>query len=145
MWRAAPVNRPEGRILGAQYVGVLGSGFTRYDLTVTSGMPKELLAGTGWRTGTVIHGLLLGEGDAAYAGSGGIAIMRGDAVDTKGAPLPTTVTIRTSPAGARVFDAGTFAWADGFAPPAIALGVSAASFDRFNRNLLTWLGFPPKG
>jgi hypothetical protein len=47
-----------------------------------------------------------------------------------------------SPAGARVFDASTFAWADGFGPPGTAVGVSVASFERFNRNLLAWLGFP---
>jgi hypothetical protein len=51
------------------------------------------------------------------------------------------VTIRTSPSGARIFNAGTFAWADGFEPARIDLGVTAASFDRFNRNVLSWLGF----
>jgi hypothetical protein len=71
--------------------------------------------------------------------------MDGRAKTPKGAPISTSVTIRTSPAGARIFSAGTFAWADGFEPPRIDLGVTAASFDRFNRNVLTWLGFPPGG
>jgi hypothetical protein len=92
----------------------------------------------------VILGLLKGEGDLVYPGSGGIAIMDGRAATPKGAPLTTSVTIRTSSAGARVFDAGTFAWADGLEPARINLGVTAASFDRFNRNLLAWLGFPPR-
>jgi hypothetical protein len=143
-WREPPLNRPEGLVFGAQYVAVLGNGFARYDDTVTAGMPPELIAGTGWQPGTVISGLLLGEGDLVYPGSGGIAIMDGRAATAKGAPLSTSVTIRTSPAGARIFNAGTFAWADGLGPAPIELGVSAASFDRFNRNVLAWLGFPPR-
>ena len=143
-WREAPLNRPEGVVFGAQYIAVVGNGYTRYDLTVTDRMPAELLAGTGWQAGTQIHGLLQGEADLAYPASGGIAIMDGHAALATGAPLATSVTIRTSPAGARVFSAGTFAWADGLEPARVALGVSAASFDRFNRNVLAWLGFPPR-
>jgi hypothetical protein len=142
-WREAPLNRPEGMVFGAQYVAVVGNGYTRYGLTVTDRMPAELLAGTGWQAGTEIRGLLQGEGDLVYPASGGIAIMDGQAALATGAPLTTSVTIRTSPAGARVFSAGTFAWADGLEPARVALGVSAASFDRFNRNVLAWLGFPP--
>jgi hypothetical protein len=141
-WRNAPLNRPEGMLFGAQYVNVLGNGFARYDYTVGAAMPAELLAGTGWQAGTVIRGLLLGEGDLAYRGSGGISIMDGHGVDPKGMPLATSVTIRVSPAGARVFDAGTFAWADGFEPAKVRLGITAGSFERFNRNLLAWLGVP---
>jgi hypothetical protein len=141
-WRDVPLLRPEGAVFGAQYTGVVGNGFQRADLVVDETMPRELLRGTGWRTGTVLHGLLLGETDAAFPGSGAIAIMHGIAVDKRGRPLPSQVTIRTSPAGARVFVASTFAWADGFAPPKTDIGVSAASFERFNRNLLAWLGFP---
>lgn len=142
-WREPPLNRPEGMVFGAQYVAVLGNGFTRSDFTVTDQVPPELIAGTGWRSGTVIRGLLQGEGDLVYPGSGGIAIMDGRAATSNGTPLATSVTIRTSPAGARIFSAGTFAWADGFDPARVDLGVAAASFDRFNRNVLTWLGFPP--
>ena len=141
-WRQTPLNRPEGLVFGAQYVSVLGNGHGRYDYTVTAEMPPELIAGTGWSPGTVIHGLLLGEGDVVYPGSGGIPIMTGAAVDPHGKPITTSVTIRTSSAGARIFDAGTFAWADGFVPPTTALGVSASSFERFNENVLAWLGVP---
>jgi hypothetical protein len=140
-WRQPPLNRPEGLVFGAQYVAVLGSGFVRYNYTVTAQMPPELIAGTGWRPGTVIRGLLMGEGDLVYPGSGGTAIMVGRAATAKGRSLSTSVTIRTSPSGARIFNAGTFAWADGFEPARIDLGVTAASFDRFNRNVLSWLGF----
>ena len=139
-WREHPLDRPEGAVFGAQYTGVVGNGYRRSSFVVTDAMPRELLAGTGWRPGTVLHGLLKGETDAVYPSSGGVAIMRGLAVDDMGAPLASSVTIRTSPAGARVFDAGTFAWADGFSPPGVSMGVSAASFDRFNRNILAWLG-----
>ena len=142
-WRESPLNRPEGMVFGAQYVAVIGNGYTRYGFTVTDQVPSELLAGTGWQPGTEIRGLLQGEGDLVYPGSGGVAIMDGRAALASGAPLATSVTIRTSQAGARVFSAGTFAWADGFTPARVDLGVTAASFDRFNRNVLTWLGFPP--
>jgi hypothetical protein len=141
-WRDKPVDRPEGAVLGAQYIAVLDQGSARFNLVVTSRMPTALVAGTGWRTGTVLRGLLRGEGDRAYPGSGGSAIMDGFAIDKNGAQVTTTVTLRVSSAGARVFDAGTFAWADGFAPATTDIGVSAASFERFNRNLLAWLGFP---
>jgi len=142
-WRDSPLDRPEGMVFGAQYVAVLGNGFTRFDFTVTDQMPPELVAGTGWLPGTVIRGILQGEGDLVYPGSSGIAIMDGRAATSNGMPVATSVTIRTSPAGARVFSTGTFAWADGFDPARVDLGVTAASFDRFNRNVLTWLGFPP--
>jgi hypothetical protein len=143
-WRDPPVDRPEATVLGAQYVSILGQGEQRFDLTVTADMPANLLAGTGWRPGTVLRGLLLGEGDLVASGSGGIAIMDGRAVNRLGEPVSTSVTIRTSAAGARVFDAGTFGWPDGFERALTANSVSAASFDRFNRNLLAWLGFPTK-
>ena len=142
-WRESPLNRPEGMVFGAQYVAVIGNGYARYGFTVSDQVPAELLAGTGWQPGTEIRGLLQGEGDLVYPGSGGVAIMDGRAALATGAPLATSVTIRTSPAGARVFSAGTFAWADGFDPARVDLGVTAASFDRFNRNVLTWLGLPP--
>jgi len=142
-WREPPLNRPEGMVFGAQYVAVLGNGFTRSNFTVTDQVPPELIAGTGWQPGTVLRGLLQGEGDLVYPASGGTAIMDGRATTANGAPLATSVTIRTSPAGARIFSTGTFAWADGFDPARVDLGVTAASFDRFNRNVLTWLGFPP--
>lgn len=141
-WREAPLLRPEGALVGAQYSGVVGDGFQRRDFVVTAGMPPELIAGTGWSAGTILHGLLLGETDALFAGSGATAILDGRAADRSGVPFASQATVRTSPAGARVFDASTFAWADGFAPPATDIGVSAASFERFNLNLLAWLGFP---
>ncbi len=144
LWREAPLNRPEGMVFGSQYVAVIGNGYTRFGFTVTSQMPAELLAGTGWQPGTEIHGLVQGEGDLVYPASGGIAVMDGQAALADGAPLATSVTIRTSPAGARVFSAGTFAWADGFEPARVDLGVAPGSFDRFNRNVLAWLGFPPR-
>ena len=138
-WRDAPLSQPEGRMLGAQYVGILG-GAPRFDLRVTDAMPGSLLSGTGWSDGTVIRGLLAGEGDATEAGAGGLAVMAGDARDGDGRPLRPTVTIRTSPAGGRSFMAGTFAWADGLPPARINLGVPAWSFEQFNLNVLAWLG-----
>jgi hypothetical protein len=139
-WRDLPVGQPEGRMLGAQYVGILGDGATRFDLRVTSAMPPALLAGTGWGQGTVVRGVLVGEGDAADPGVGGLAVMAGEARDPDGQPLRPTVTIRTSPAGGRAFLAGTFAWVDGLPPSRVNLGVPAGSFERFTQNVLSWLG-----
>ncbi|TMG22752.1 MAG: hypothetical protein E6H96_10715 [Chloroflexi bacterium] len=144
-WRDAPINRPEGAVLGAQYIAVLDHGTTRFNLTVTSAMPAALLAGTGWHPGTVLHNLLRGEGDLVYPGVGGVAIMEGAAVNQQEFPVTTSVAIRVSAAGARVFDAGTFAWGDGFGPSPIEMGVPASSFDLFNRNLLAWLGVSRPG
>jgi hypothetical protein len=138
-WRDAPLGQPESRVLGAQYVGILG-GAPRFDLRVAAAMPSSLLSGTGWSDGTVIRGLLVGEGDAADPESGGLAVMTGEARDSEGRVLRPTVTIRTSPAGGRTFMAGTFAWADGLSPARINLGVPAWSFEQFNRNVLAWLG-----
>jgi hypothetical protein len=142
-WRDSPINRPEGTLLGSQYVGLLQDAHSaRYPYTVTESMPADLLCGTGWRAGTVIRGLLLGEADALFEGSNGISVMAGAAVDKHGDPLRTDVVIRTSPTGGRVFSAGTFGWADGLLGK-VPLGVSTTSFDRFNRNVLAWLGAPP--
>jgi hypothetical protein len=89
----------------------------------------------------MIKGLLLGEGDSADPQGGGIAIMEGQAPDRQGNPVTPTVTIRPSPTRGRIFMAGTFAWVDGLPPTTRNLGVPAASFERFNRNVLGWLGF----
>lgn len=144
-WRDPPVDRPEGAIFGSQYVGILGDGhFDRYDFTVDPAAPPDLLAGTGWTAGTRIRGLLVGEGDALVPNVGATPVLDGHGADRHGRPLSTTVVVRVSPAGARVFSVGTFQWTDGFIAAAIELdlGVSPASFDRFNRNVLAWLGFP---
>jgi len=137
-WRDAPIGQPEGSMLGAQYVGIVSA--SRLDLSVTGEMPAGLVEGTGWIDGTVIRGVLAGEGDAAQAAAGGMAIMAGSARDPDGRAIRPTVTIRTAPSGGRSFLAGTFAWADGLAPARINLGVAPGTFDRFNRNVLAWLG-----
>ena len=147
-WRDPPVNRPEGMLFGSQYVGILGDGRTsRFDFTVEASAPPELLAGTGWRPGDPIRGLLVGEGDGLYPGSGAISVLSGSALDKQGLPLSTNVVVRTSPAGARVFSVGSFQWADGFSAAArgLDIGVSQASFVQFNMNVLDWLGLPPPG
>lgn len=138
-WRDAPISRPEGAVLGAQYSGIVDFGSARFDFRVDTD-PANLLAGTGWHPGTVLRGLLNGEADEIYAGVGATAVMSGVATGDKGQVILASVTIRTSPAGARVFDAGTFAWADGFEPTAMDLGVATGTFDRFTENVLAWLG-----
>ncbi len=140
-WRDPPLDRPEGAVLGAQYVGIINGNRAAADFIVGPGMPADLLAGTGWTAGTTLRHLLVGEGDDVFPGSGGIAIMGGQA-RYAGRLIITSMTIRTSPAGARVFDAGTFAWGEALAPKPLDLGVRPGSFDRFMANVLAWLGLP---
>ncbi|HET9680627.1 MAG TPA: N,N-dimethylformamidase beta subunit family domain-containing protein, partial [Candidatus Limnocylindrales bacterium] len=139
-WRESPIDRPEGTLLGAQYAGIIDFGSRRFDFQVAATMPAGLLTGTGWQPGTILRGLLRGEGDDVYPGVGTTVLMTASAIGDQAQPLQLSVTIRTSPEGARVFDAGTFAWSDGFNPPAVDLGVPLGSFDRFTDNVLGWLG-----
>src|SRR5207253_10400635 len=95
--------------------------------------------------GTVLHRLLRGAADPGSPAVGGVAIMEGAAVNQQASPVTSSVAIRVSAAGARVFDAGPFAWGDGFGPSPIDMGVPASSFHLFNRNLLAWLGVSRPG
>ncbi len=141
-WQDEPVNRPEGAVIGSQYAEVVADGYARYNLSVTADAPAWLLQGTGWVTGTVARGLLQGEADAPYPGSGSVGVLAGVAPDPLGHRIYPASTIRVSPAGSRIFDAGSFGWADGLSPAVINMGTTQGSFDRLNENLLRWLGFP---
>ena len=139
-WASPPVNRPEAALFGGEYSGVVDGGHIRHNEVVTAAMPAWARAGTGWRTGTQLTGLLLGEADRAQPESGGVAISRGTApYRVNGTTLTGTMTIRVSAAGGRVFDAGTFIFG-GVLGNRYAVGVSYASFDRFARNVMGWLG-----
>ncbi|HYL39738.1 MAG TPA: N,N-dimethylformamidase beta subunit family domain-containing protein, partial [Candidatus Binatus sp.] len=142
-WRDAPIDRPEGALLGAEYAGIIDAGTKRYDFQVAQGIPPALLAGTGWGPGTILRGLLRGEGDDLYPGVGATAVMTGVAFGRVGQLLHLSATIRTSPVGARIFDAGTFAWSDGLDPAIVNLGVPPGSFDWFTDHILAWLGMSP--
>ena len=141
-FRDAPINRPETSLFGAMYSGIVASGHTGYDLTVSGDMPDWALAGTGWRPGTVLRAMVGGEADMTATDQGGIAIATGTAPyrDT-GNMLDAAMTVRVSPAGAHVFDAGTFLMGAGLGGK-VAMGVPQASFDRFAVNVLDWLGMP---
>ncbi len=140
LWRSSVVDRPETSLFGSMYSGIVDGGHTRHDAVITAAAPTWALYGTGWRRGTRLSGLLLGEADNASTAAGGVAISTGTAPYlTTGTTLTGTMTVRTSPAGGRVFDAGTFIFGavlDGH----YSVGVTHASFDRFTRNVMAWLG-----
>jgi hypothetical protein len=142
--RYRDLGQPEGLVLGSQYQGMVESGTegvpTRVSETVTAAMPRALLAGTGWRPGTVLNGILEGEADAPYPGTGAIAITTAQVGSVGALPITAGMTIWMPPSGARVFDAGTFATGDGLAPPRAHRHVAPYGFDAFVRNLLGWLG-----
>lgn len=142
-YRDDPVNSPEAALFGAMYSGIVDGGHTRHDMAVSSSAPAWALAGTGWKPGTVIRGILIGETDAAAPEFGGSAILSARATYHHASGPDTTLTANTSfrlaPSGGRVFDAGSFGWGAGLSRR-WNLGVSAMSFDRFNRNVLAWLG-----
>ena len=138
--RFRDLGEAEGSVLGAQYSGIVGSGRQRFDTTVTATIPPDLLTGTGWRAGTVLHGLVFGEGDATFAGSGSIVIAATSGVRSPyGTPIRVEMSVRPEPGLGRIFDAGTFAFADGLSPARVSVGVAPGSFDRFADNILTWL------
>ncbi len=71
-WREAPVNRPETGLWGAMYSGIVGTGHSGFDLTLTGQMPSWAIEGTGWAPGTVLGGLLGGEADMTSTRDGGV-------------------------------------------------------------------------
>lgn len=89
-----------------------------------------------------MRGLLQGEADAPYPGSGGVGVLAGVAPDPTGHLIYPAVTMRVSPAGARIFNVGSFGWSDGLSPAVVNMGVTEGSFDRLNENVLGWQGFP---
>ena len=142
-WRDAPINRPETTLFGAMYSGIVANGHIGYDLTVSGDMPDWAIAGTGWKPGTVLGAMVGGEADMTATDQGGIAIATGTAPyrDT-GLMLDAAMTVRVSPAGAHVFDAGTFLMGAALGGK-VSLGVPQGSFERFTVNVLHWLGMSP--
>jgi len=146
LFRSAAVDRPEGRLLGAQFVAVLGNGKTRYPATVSTATPPGLLAGTGWSAGTVVEGLLTGEGDGSYPDREApiSEVLSGFALDhERGTPVLVSSVVKAYPSGGRVFNASTFGWADALPPQFVSTGVPEESFGRFTINVLSWAAAGP--
>jgi hypothetical protein len=138
-WREAPVGRAEGLLLGGQYAGIVRDGRQQTaSFTVTSAMPGSLLADTGWRTGTVLQGLVQGETDAASNDVAGVrVIMSGSTVNPLGDTIHPAMTLRTTPCGARIFNAATFNL--GAAIQGSVPGVSSASLRHFLAQAIGWV------
>jgi hypothetical protein len=146
LFRSAAVDRPEGRLLGAQFVAVLGNGKARYPATVSTATPPGLLAGTGWSAGTVVEGLLTGEGDGSYPDREApiSEVLSGFALDhERGTPVLVSSVVKAYPSGGRVFNASTFGWADALPPQFVSTGVPEESFGRFTINVLSWAAAGP--
>lgn len=136
---------PEGAWLGSQYTGIVAGNARAVDLAITDAMPPELVEGTGWGAGTPLAGLLAGESDGPFE-----APREGVRSRLIAAPLespgalglrgPSGMSISTLASGARVFDAGTFAFGKPFRSLLPLAGVTRTSWERFGRNLLRWLG-----
>lgn len=148
LFRALPAHGSEGSWLGSQYQGVITDGHSRYDETISAWTPSELLDGTGWGPGTILKGVLQGEGDGPTWTSS-LMFTRLIAIGPLATDLavegPVGMTIGENAAGGRVFDAGTFAFDAGLAPAAVDVGVSPASYARFTLNILRWLRLSPRG
>ncbi len=146
LFRAAAVGRPEGALLGAQFVAVLGDGKARHPMTVSASAPRELLAGTGWSGATVLEGLLTGEGDALYPDPlvPVLEVLSGIAIDhERGTTILASSVAKSYPSGGRVFNASTFGWADALSPQLVPTGVPDESFGRFTLNILAWAAIGP--
>ena len=144
-WRAAPVERPEGILLGAQFRAKLGSDSDdRWPMGIEAAIPWFLLDGTGWTAGvTSIANLMTGEGDELLPGPEGtttMAILSSEAVSTTLEIVHPAATLRTFPSGGRVFNASTLGWAYLLPPAEFDPGVSDTSFGKFTRNILSWVG-----
>ena len=146
LFRSAAVGRPEGALLGAQFVAVLGDGKARHPMTVSASAPHELLVGTGWSGATVLEGLLTGEGDALYPDPRVpvLEVLSGIAIDhERGTTVLASSVAKSYPSGGRVFNASTFGWADALAPQLVPTGVPEDSFGRFTFNILAWANAGP--
>lgn len=135
------VPKPAREVFGADWAGVsLGA----RPLVVAKGM--ELFApGIGLRTGQTIEALLGGEVDQLTDRTRGLALTETPIVNTSGRSISPTASLWVSPGGARVFDAGTFAWTWGLDPRyAAALPTFPAdAFARLTASILAWAGTPP--
>ncbi|MCU0504702.1 MAG: hypothetical protein MUE82_02845 [Chloroflexi bacterium] len=143
-FRDAPVGRPEGLLLGAQFRAKLGSDSDdRWPMGVGPGVPWSLLEGTGWTPGsTYIWNLMAGEGDMPIPGPEGtvtMPILTSRAVSTTLEVVFPAATLRTFPSGGRVFNASTLGWPHLLPPAEFDPGVSDTSFGTFTRNILSWV------
>jgi hypothetical protein len=112
-WATAPVNQPQGTLLGEGYNGIP---IKPAPLIVAPGA-KPYLTGTGLAPGSSLPGLVYGEIDSVLpnvAHPQNVTILASSPVQTKlGTPHTSDATIYTAPSGAMVFDSGTFDWYSG--------------------------------
>jgi hypothetical protein len=141
LWRQAPVNRPEQRLIGVQYTAVLASSRTHVPYRVINSS-NWVYAGTEFKDGDEVAGLVGYEADRAFTAN------RPDAVDGTYAvlahsPLITSAgsadfsnsSVYQARSGAWVFGAGTIDWSwglDGYG----GHRVTSARIQRTTANIL---------
>ncbi len=143
--------RPETMLIGGAFQSYFDAASSQRPSYRVARVDLPLFDGVGWKVGDVAADVVgyewdnrdpLGDGrrlwdahasrDAALDPASVSVLFRGEAVDADGKPGVAEATYFRSPAGARVFNAGSIRWSwglakDGFVQPA---------FRRFNENLV---------
>lgn len=142
-WRDPPLSDPEASLLGQQYAGILLKPAT---LQLAPGS-APFLTGTFLTPSSSFPNLVAGEYDRLVPGMqparlqviASSLVVRNSGVPN-GTPDISNTTIYTAPSGAKVFDAGTFAWSWGLSNQVVgAQGYADANFQTMTTNILTAL------
>jgi hypothetical protein len=137
-----PVNRPPSRLVGVKYGGIIGA---LYPLSVGPRI-ADFAPDTGLRPGQQLPGLVGEEVDELHHGFRGLALGQSPVPvrEHPGLVLAGT-TVRLSPLGDRVFNAGTFDYSWGLDPrySAALPDFDANAFSELTARVLAWLGAVP--
>jgi hypothetical protein len=149
-WRDAPVSQPEKAVLGQQYVAAVQ---TATALTLTAAA-QPFFTGTNLVAGMSFPDLMDGEYDLIPDNPNNSIythqiVLTDSPLTCSGAKCPasgadhSTSVVGTAPSGARVFDAGTFFWAQGLDDLRLTSNVGGVhtdpQFQRLTSNLLSYL------
>jgi hypothetical protein len=138
-------------LMGSAFQSYFDAGSAQRPSYRVANMDPPFFAGTGWKVGDIAADVVgyewdnrdpLGDGRRLWeAKASRIApidantitvLFRGEAVDADGRPGVAEATYFRSPAGARVFNAGSVRWSWGLAKE----GFVQPAFQRFNENLV---------
>ena len=113
-WRQSPVNRPEQAFVGVEFTDGPNSGTASYIVTNSS---NWVYAGTGFKDGDVVPGIVWYEVDRVVAGDGTPAAVSGTYTLLSHSPYAGSQgsdygnsSIYQAPSGAWVFASGTHGW-----------------------------------
>jgi hypothetical protein len=137
-WRDAPLNRPENQLIGSQYE----SNPVQADMIITE-PDNWVFANTGLQRGAALPGVVAGEYDRYYPGTGvpnNVEILAHSPLVCRGKASYADMTYYTAPSGAGVLDVGTQAWVQSLGPPTQVQAVIDIT-----TNILTTFGRGPAG